>query len=66
VAQTLKAPASVTKQSNGNYLEKAPIYECFYEGYYYIWTFSVVPQIKSGSIVTAFGSRGRRVNTRCP
>jgi hypothetical protein len=66
IAQTLKAPASVTKQSNGNYLEKAPIYQCFYEGYYYIWTFSVVPVIKSGSIVTAYGSRGKRVNAPCP
>lgn len=66
IAQTLKAPASVREQSNGNYLEKAPIYQCFYAGYYYIWTFSVVPVIKSGSIVTAFGSKGKRVNTPCP
>jgi hypothetical protein len=66
IAQILKAPAHVVVQANGNYRESAPIYECFYAGYYYIWTFNVVPEIKSGSIVTAYGSRGKRVNTPCP
>ena len=30
MAQTLKAPARVVSQDNGNYLESAPIYQCFY------------------------------------
>jgi hypothetical protein len=56
MAQTLKAPAAVIAQSNGNYLESAPIYQCFYQGgYYIIWTFFVVPQISSGIIITAYG-----------
>jgi hypothetical protein len=66
IAQSLKAPTHVVVQGNGNYRESAPILQCFYAGYYYIWTFYVVPGIKSGSIVTAYGSRGKRVNTFCP
>ncbi len=66
IAQILDAPAQVVVQGNGNYRESAPIYQCFYEGYYYIWTFNVVPEIKSGSIVTAYGSKGKRVNEPCP
>jgi hypothetical protein len=66
MAQTLKAPARVVVQDNGNYLESAPIYQCFYAGYYIIWTFFVVPEISSGTIVTAYGREGRRVNQSCP
>ncbi len=66
MAQTLKAPARVVAQDNGNYLESAPIYQCFYAGYYIIWTFFVVPQISSGTIVTAYGREGRRVDQSCP
>jgi hypothetical protein len=66
MAQTLKAPARVVSQDNGNYLESAPIYQCFYAGYYIIWTFFVVPEISSGTIVTAYGREGRRVNQSCP
>ena len=66
IAQTLQAPAHVLVQSNGNYRESAPIYQCFYAGYYYIWTFYVVPVIKSGSIVTAYGSKGKKVDQPCP
>lgn len=67
MAQTLKAPAAVIAQSNGNYLESAPIYQCFYQGgYYIIWTFFVVPQISSGTIITAYGRMGRTVNQSCP
>lgn len=66
IAQILKAPGHVVVQKNGNYRESGPIYECFYAGYYYIWTFYVVPEIKSGSIVTAYGNRGKRVNKSCP
>jgi hypothetical protein len=66
MAQTLKAPARVVPQNNGNYLESAPIYQCFFAGYYIIWTFFVVPQISSGTIVTAYGREGRRVNQSCP
>jgi hypothetical protein len=66
IAQTLKAPAHVVTQSNGNYRESAPIFQCFYAGYYYIWTFYVVRGIVSGSIVTAYGHRGKKVNQFCP
>ena len=67
MAQTLKAPARVVVQDNGNYVESAPIFQCFYAaGYYIIWTFFVVPQISSGTIVTAYGREGRRVNQSCP
>lgn len=66
MAQTLRAPAAIVAQANGNYLESAPIYQCFYAGYYIIWTFFVVPQISSGTIVTAYGREGRRVNQSCP
>ena len=66
IAQTLKAPAHVVTQTNGNYRESAPIFQCFYAGYYYIWTFYVVRGIVSGSIVTAYGHRGKKVNTSCP
>lgn len=66
IAQTVKAPAQVVVQSNGNYRDYAPIYQCFYAGYYYIWKFYVVKGIASGSIVTAYGSRGKKVNTSCP
>src|ERR1700722_19700882 len=54
IAQILKAPVQVVTQSNGNYRESGPIYQCFYAGYYYIWTFYVVKGIKSASIVTAY------------
>ena len=66
IAQTLKAPATVVVQKNGNYLESAPIYQCFYEGYYIIWTFFAFPEIESGSIVTAYGRKGKKVNEPCP
>ena len=66
IGQTLKAPAHVVTQSNGNYRESAPIFQCFYAGYYYIWTFYVVRGIVSGSIVTAYGHKGKKVNTSCP
>ena len=66
MAQTLKAPASVVAQPNGNYMESAPIYQCFYAGYYVIWTFFVIPEISSGTIVTAYGREGKRVHESCP
>ena len=66
IAQTLKAPADIVVQPNGNYKEIAPIYQCFYAGYYIIWTFFVIPEISSGSIVTAYGSKGRTVDESCP
>jgi hypothetical protein len=66
IAQVLKAPAKTVVQANGNYLKSAPIYQCFFAGYYVIWTFYVVPNIKSGSIVTAYGRRGKTVNRSCP
>jgi hypothetical protein len=66
MAQTLKAPAAIVPQANGNYMESAPIYQCFYAGYYIIWTFFVIPQISSGTIVTAYGRQGKRVNESCP
>lgn len=66
MAQTLKAPADVKAQGNGNFRESAPIYQCFYQGYYVIWTFVVVPKINSGDIVTAWGSKGKTVNRSCP
>ncbi len=66
MAQTLKAPAAVIAESNGNYLESAPIFQCFYQGYYIIWTFFVVPQISSGTIITAYGRMGKTVNQSCP
>lgn len=66
IAQTLKAPATFVAQKNGNYLESAPIYQCFYAGYYIIWTFFVIPQIGSGTIVTAYGREGKRINESCP
>jgi hypothetical protein len=66
MAQTLKAPAKVVVQDNGNYLESAPIYQCFFAGYYIIWTFFVIPEITSGKIVTAYGREGRTVNRSCP
>ena len=66
MAQTLKAPATFVAQENGNYQERAPIYQCFYAGYYIIWTFIVIPKISSGDIVTAYGRPGRTVNQSCP
>jgi hypothetical protein len=66
MAVTLKAPASIVAQKNGNYMESAPIYQCFYAGYYIIWTFFVIPQIESGTIVTAYGREGKTVNGPCP
>jgi hypothetical protein len=67
MAQTLKAPADIVPQPNGNYMESAPIYQCFYSaGYYIIWTFFVIPEISSGQIVTAYGRPGRTVNESCP
>ena len=67
VAQTLKAPAAFVAQPNDNYLENAPIYQCFYSaGYYVIWTFFVIAEISSGKIVTAYGRQGRTVNESCP
>lgn len=66
IAQTLKAPATVVAQGNGNYRESAPIYQCFYAGYYVIWTFFVIPRISSGAIVTAYGSKGKTVQESCP
>jgi hypothetical protein len=66
MAQTLKAPATIGVQPNGNYKETAPIYQCFYAGYYVIWTFVVIPQISSGAIVTAYGSKGKTVDESCP
>jgi hypothetical protein len=47
-------------------MESAPIYQCFYAGYYIIWTFFVIPEISSGKIVTAYGRPGRTVNESCP
>jgi hypothetical protein len=72
IAEVLKVPAVFRKQSNGNFLESAPIYQCFYDedgGYFYVWTFTVIATItgaKYGTIVTAYGHRGRRVNELCP
>lgn len=66
IAQVLLAPATWVVQKNGNFLESAPIFQCFFQGYYIIWTFYVVPQIRSGTIVTAYGREGRRVNQPCP
>ena len=66
MAQTLKAPAAFVAQPNGNYMESAPIYQCFYAGYYVIWTFFVIPEISSGKIVTAYGRQGRTVHESCP
>lgn len=66
MAQVLKKPAKWVTQDNGNFLESAPIYQCFLTGYYIIWTFHVVPKIASGTIVTAYGREGRRVNHPCP
>jgi len=66
MAQTLKAPATIGVQPNGNYKETAPIYQCFYAGYYVIWTFIVIPKISSGAIVTAYGSKGKTVHESCP
>ena len=66
MVQTLKAPATFIAQENGNYKESAPIYQCFYAGYYIIWTFIVIPRSSSGDIVTAYGSKGKTVNQPCP
>jgi hypothetical protein len=66
IGAVLKKPADWVVQDNGNFRESAPIFQCFFAGYYFIWTFYVVPNIGSGSIVTAYGSKGRRVNTPCP
>lgn len=67
MAQTLKDPATVRAQSNGNYLESAPIFQCFYmQGHYIIWTFFVVSRISSGTIITAYGREGRTVHQSCP
>jgi hypothetical protein len=66
MAQTLKAPATLVAQPNGNFKETAPVYQCFYAGYYIIWTFIVIPKISSGAIVTAYGSKGKTVHKSCP
>jgi hypothetical protein len=66
MTQTLKAPATLVAQPNGNFKETTPIYQCFFAGYYAIWTFVVIPRISSGDIVTAYGSTGKTVNQSCP
>jgi hypothetical protein len=65
ISAVLKRPAHWVVQSNGNFRESAPIYQCFYAGYYIIWTFYVVPTIQSGSIVTAYGHKGKTVDQPC-
>jgi hypothetical protein len=66
MTQTLRAPATFVVQENGNYKETAPIYQCFYAGYYIIWTFFVISKVSSGAIVTAYGSKGKTVYESCP
>jgi hypothetical protein len=61
-----RAGAAIVPQANGNYMESAPIYQCFFAGYYIIWTFFVIPEISSGTGVTAYGREGKRVNESCP
>jgi len=66
IGAVLKKPAHWVVQANGNFRESAPIYQCFVEGYYVIWTFYVVPVIQSGSIVTAYGHKGKTIDEPCP
>jgi|HubBroStandDraft_1064217.scaffolds.fasta_scaffold04997_7 hypothetical protein len=73
IGAVLKAPADWVVQTNGNFRESAPIYQCFFAGYYVIWTFYVVPtypfrQHRHG--VRAQGQNGRSAvslaDRRCP
>src|SRR5712691_9973855 len=66
IGAVLKKPADWVVQPNGNFRESAPIFQCFFAGYYFIWTFYVVPNIQSGTIVTAYGHKGRKVDKPCP
>jgi hypothetical protein len=66
IGAALKKPADWVVQANGNFRESALIYQCFNEGYYVIWTFYVVPTIQSGTIVTAYGHKGKTVDQPCP
>jgi uncharacterized protein RhaS with RHS repeats len=67
---TLKYPAQITPQGNGNYNHYQIIDQCFIEGngyaYFYPWPFHVITNIKDGTIINAFsGSRKARVTGYC-
>lgn len=67
ITQVLYAPANITyRQANDTYTHSGAVYQCFPD-YYVIWTFYVVTaNDKSAKIITAYGSKGRTVNTSCP
>jgi uncharacterized protein RhaS with RHS repeats len=66
IRTTLISPAVMIPQANGNFNISAPQYQCFYAGYYYLWTFYVLAKISSGAIVTAYGHKVEKVNRSCP
>jgi hypothetical protein len=67
ISQVLLAPASITyRASNDTYTHKGPIYQCF-QNSHAIWTFYVVTaNDQSAKIITAYGSKGKTVNSPCP
>jgi hypothetical protein len=63
----LKPAAIKYQQDRGTYLHTGPIFECFpTEGFHIIWTFYVATAKRSGSIITAYGREGSRVEGDCP
>jgi RHS repeat-associated protein len=66
ISVTLRAPADITyRAKNDTYTHLAPVYQCFYEGYYRVWTFRVVTAKVSGKIITAYGEPGETVDEPC-
>lgn len=63
----LKPATIIDQKERGTYLHSGPIYECFpTEGFYIKWTFYVATAKRSGSIITAFGREGKKVEGNCP
>jgi hypothetical protein len=67
IRQVLLAPASNTyRASNDTYTHTGPIYQCF-QNSHAIWTFYVVTaNDQPAKIITAYGSKGKTVDSPCP
>jgi hypothetical protein len=66
IRQVLRKPQNTIQQENGNYKKYGPVFQCFIQGFHIVWTFYVIVGVHSGSVVTAYGHKGRTVDTPCP